>query len=108
MRQARWSMLWLLALAPVVRGGDMPVTKDANGLFVLTRVRYYPAPGQEQALVGGKLQGSNRSELDGFETLAEIKEAPAAGQWSELTFGNSQVYRWVRYKGPAGSYGRVA
>ncbi|HEY5310988.1 MAG TPA: chitobiase/beta-hexosaminidase C-terminal domain-containing protein, partial [Pirellulales bacterium] len=52
--------------------------------------------------------GSNTSATTGFEVLAEILAAPPAGQWSELAFANRKPYRWIRYEGPRGSYGRVS
>jgi hypothetical protein len=58
-------------------------------------------------MVGGKFEGSNLSRYAGFVTLAEIKEAPTANQWSELTFDNKKAYRWLRYMGPASALGKV-
>jgi len=77
-------------------------------VVAVNRVRYFPAPGRELAMAGGKIAGSNVSVREGFEPLAEIKSAPAAGQWSELTFTNTKRYRWIRYEAPPGSYGNVA
>ncbi len=71
-------------------------------------VRYFPAPDRAKAMVGGKFAGSNVSATQGFEVLAEIKAAPAEGEWTELTFDNARVYRWLRYEAPAGSHGNVA
>jgi len=85
-------------------GADQP-QPAANAV---NRVRYFPAPNREQAMVGGKITGSNVSEREGFESLAEITIAPPAGQWSELTFSNTKLYRWIRYEAPAGSHGNVA
>jgi hypothetical protein len=75
---------------------------------VCTRVRFYPAPKSEQAMLGGQFQGSNTSPSTGFQTLAEIKTAPPAGEWTDLTLDNHTLYRWLRYAGPAGSYGKIA
>ena len=74
--------------------------------LVCNRVRFLPAPGNERAMIGGKFEGSNVSRRDGFQTLAEIKTAPPAGQWGELTFDNTKVYRWLRYVGPTGAQGK--
>jgi hypothetical protein len=76
----------------------------------INRVRFFPAAGHEQAMVGGKITGSNVSDRDGFEPIAgaEITAVPTAGQWLEITFPNTKLYRWVRYEAPAGSHGNVA
>lgn len=76
--------------------------------LVFNRVRFLPAPKAEQAMVGGVFSGSNTSAKQGFEVLAEVKDVPPAGQWSELTFANQKPYRWIRYEGPRGSYGKVS
>lgn len=79
-----------------------------KGPAVVDRVRFYPAPEREQALVGGKFSGSNVSPGEGFHVLAEIKTPPPRGAWGELAFANTVPYRWVRYEAPAGSRGNVA
>jgi len=77
-------------------------------LLIFNRARFYPAPGKEQAMLGGKFSGSNVSPNAGFELLGEIKTAPAPNQWNELAIPNTKPYRWLRYDAPAGSYGMVA
>jgi hypothetical protein len=72
------------------------------------RVRFMPAAGREQALVGGKFTGSNISARDGYEVFAEIKDVPKAGTWTEFSVPNAKTYRWVRYEAPPGSRGGVA
>ena len=81
---------------------------QAAGPVVVDRVRFFPAPEREQALVGGRVSGSNVSPFDGFKVLAEIKLAPPRGTWGELKFDNTTPYRWVRYEAPAGSRGNLA
>ncbi len=75
--------------------------------FTCDRVRFFPTPGGERAMVGGKFEGSDVSRYMGFVTLAEIKETPAPKQWSELKFPNPHAYRWLRYVGPADAQGRL-
>jgi hypothetical protein len=75
---------------------------------VVNRVRFYPAPGGEQAMVGGQFAGSNVSPTEGFEVIATISSAPAAHEWTELTFENRRVYRWLRYVGPRESHSKIA
>ncbi len=75
---------------------------------VVNRVRFFPAPEREHAMVGGKFTGSKVSASEGYQLLAEIKTAPKRGEWSEITFENKTPYRWVRYEAPAGSHGNIA
>ncbi len=75
---------------------------------VVNRLRFFPAPEREQAMIGGKVTGSNTSDHEGFEAVAEITEAPKAGQWNEVSFANTKLYRWIRYEAPPGSHGNVA
>lgn len=87
---------------------DAPRTyPNSGGRLVWDRVRFYPAPGFEKDMVGGKFAGSNVSATAGYEVLAEIKEVPPAGQWSELTFDGQRPHRWVRYEAPPGSFGHI-
>jgi hypothetical protein len=81
---------------------------SASGRGPVDRVRFFPAPGHEQEMLGGKFTGSNVSERTGYEELARIASVPPAGQWSEFSWPGQKAYRWVRYEAPPGSYGRVA
>jgi len=72
------------------------------------RIRFVPAPDRGEGMVGGRVAGSNVSASEGFTVLAEIKTAPRAGEWNELSIGNKAPYRWVRYEAPAGSRGNLA
>lgn len=72
------------------------------------RVRFYPAKGNSQALVGGVFQGSNTSPTNDFVDLIKIAQAPHEGAFSELKFPNLQVYRYIKYASPSGSHGAIA
>jgi hypothetical protein len=85
-----------------------PVPAAEPAVFPVNRARFFPAPDKEQAMVGGKITGSNVSDREGFEPIAAITSAPAAGQWSEVSFSNTKLYRWIRYEAPAGSNGDIA
>jgi CubicO group peptidase (beta-lactamase class C family) len=103
------------------RGYSMPMSPGtAVAIPACDRVRFFPARGAEQAMVGGRFLASNGPDLpsieaqssavciDGFKVLAEIQSRPAPGRWTELTFANSTPYRWLVYAAPLGSHGRVA
>jgi hypothetical protein len=80
---------------------------NSGGRLVWDRVRFKPAPGFERDLVGGKFSGSNVSATTGYEVLAEIKTAPPAGQWTDMSFDGQRPHRWIRYEAPPGSYGHI-
>ena len=93
-----------LALASV----SLSAAAFAADPVAVNRVRFFPAPERGQAMVGGKITGSNLSQTEGFTVLAEIKAAPKRGEWGELKFENAAPFRWVRYEAPAGSRGNIA
>ncbi len=96
-----------LAFLPIVRAVDPPPSVLPPEAPVFNHARLYPVAAREKMVVGGKFCGSNVSATEGFETLAEIKEAPAPETWVELVFNNKKLYRWLRYEAPAGSFGSV-
>lgn len=59
-------------------------------------------------MIGGKIEGSNVSRLDGFVKLAEVRQAPAAKMWAEVSFDNTKVYRWLRFTAPHELHGKVS
>lgn len=69
---------------------------------ICDRVRFFPAKGEEQAMVGGVFEGSNTSQTEGFVKLGGITAAPKAGEWTEVKLNNAKVCRWLQYRGPKG------
>ena len=80
----------------------------AAKLILADHVRLLPAKDREQALVGGKISGSNTSPTAGFQTLGEITTAPKSNEWAEVKLSSTKPYRWLRFEAPAGSHGNVA
>lgn len=72
------------------------------------RVRIWPANGQAAMLVGARVQGSNSGPTTDFVDLVELTQAPSEGQFTTLTFSNTQRYRFLRYYAPPGSQGGLA
>jgi hypothetical protein len=107
MKRTRWTVSAVVVCQAVLllQAADK---EEPKGAAAVNRVRFFPAPGREKAMVGGKFVGSNLAPNNGSQVLAEIKNAPAAGQWTELTFTNDKVYRWIKYEAPAGAHGNVA
>jgi hypothetical protein len=90
---------------PPVQGNATPNTHSP---VVIDRVRFFPAPHREKAMVGAKFTGSNVSSTDGFKILGEITAAPKDGEWNDLSLPNTAPYRWIRYEAPPGSHGNIA
>jgi Chitobiase/beta-hexosaminidase C-terminal domain len=99
--------LLVCQIALVLAADKEPAVAEDKGP-ICNRVRFFPSPDGEKAMVGGKFTGSNLSQGNGFQLLGEIKTAPPTGKWTELTFPNQNIYRWIRYEAPAGSHGNVA
>ena len=95
-------------LGAVVLLAGTAEAQPAAKLLAVDRVRLLPAPGHEKALLHGTIHGSIVSAQEGFELLAEVKSTPKPGQWLELTVPNAKPYRWIKYEGPAGSYGWIS
>ena len=70
---------------------------------VCNHVTFDPQPG----IVGSRIEGSNTSRIDGFVTLATVKEMPAPKTKGDITFDNKTVYRWLRFIGPRGTPGKL-
>ncbi|MCL2449444.1 MAG: chitobiase/beta-hexosaminidase C-terminal domain-containing protein, partial [Polyangiaceae bacterium] len=101
------------SVADATRGdGSGPGTaRGDSGCFAvpaLTQVRFFPRPGEASRMVGGKIVGSNVSPTDGFVDIATIDSAPPDGAWTALPLPSPPPYRFVKYYGPAGSFGDVA
>jgi Chitobiase/beta-hexosaminidase C-terminal domain len=91
--------------------GASDAGSDAGGCWQLPavdRVRLYPAPGKAALLAQGKIEGSNTSAMNGFVELARVASAPQEGQWIELRVAAARAYRYVKYHGPAASFGALA
>jgi hypothetical protein len=88
---------------------------------VLTKVRFFAMPRHEQDLAGGQIVASEAPapppeesnglpiSIEKFTVLAEIKTAPAPGQWGELPIENNATpYRRIAYAAPAPSPTKAA
>ena len=109
-----------IALCMLLLGGGALAASAAAEIPAVDRVRFFPAPGAAQLMVGGQFVASNGPDLPniepqssavslrGFKVLVEIRSAPAADQWTEIKFANHMPYRWLAYAAPPGSHGKVA
>ncbi len=89
------------APATVKAGGD-------SGCPAVTSIRYFPRDGQAKRMQRGRFSGSNGGPTTDFETIAELKEAPPDGQWSEIRLAKPVRCRFVKYEAPLNGWGNVA
>ena len=82
--------------------------KDGTERLVCNHVRILPRAGFRQLVKGAIIQGSNLGTMDGFVELATITEDAKEGEWLDVKFANSKVYRFLRYYGPPDSWCNIA
>jgi len=76
--------------------------------LAVTQVKLYPSDGNSTSLAGATIVGSNESATNGFTTLATVP-LNASGPSVTLDIpANTASYRYVKFYGTAGSFGRVA
>lgn len=74
----------------------------------LTRIRFYPRKAFAQRMLKGRFSGSNAGKTTDFQTVAEIKEVPPEGQWTEIQLAKPVRFRYLKYESPMGGWGNVA
>jgi len=91
-------------------GGYTGVKLNSVNGKVITKIRFYPR-GWEQyfidRMIGGKFQGSNTGENEGYTDLYTITTTPNS-QWNEVIINNPNAYTYIRYIGPNGGYCNVS
>jgi Fibronectin type III domain/Divergent InlB B-repeat domain len=81
-----------------------PLTVTAN-YKVSDKIRYYPRSGHRLRMVGGVFEGTN-DPASGYNELHTISANPPLA-WTTVNV-NLRGYKYLRYRGPNGSYGNVA
>jgi len=80
---------------------------EGNGNNIKS-IRYYPRPDYEVRMPGGKFQGSNTSQTEGFKDLYTVESQPSPG-WKEVTLADSTTaYRYIRYLSPPSGNGNIS
>jgi Divergent InlB B-repeat domain len=74
---------------------------------VRDRIRYYPRSGHLGRMVGGVFEGTNGNRVTGNYTPIHTISATPPLAWTSVNV-NLGNYRYLRYRGPNGSYGNVA
>ena len=104
----------IAAMAGAAYAADAPPAAAGPGVGPraacpeLTSIRFFPRKGFAQRMVKGRFVGSNAGRTTDFQTIAEIKEPPPDGQWSEITLAKPVRYRYLKYESPLGGWGNVA
>lgn len=81
----------------------------SNNSKAVTKIRFCSRSGLESRMNGGVFQGSNTADFSsGVVTLHTVEGSPRSGGWTTLLPGNNQVFRYVRYMGPADSFCDIA
>ena len=79
----------------------------ADGVSVITRIRYAPRPDAAHRMIGGHFQGANSPDFSDAETFAGVGARPDSWVMTEQHVANGKPYRYVRFLSPNG-YGSVA
>ena len=74
----------------------------------VTSVKLYPANGDATSIAGGTIMGSNQSETNGFTTIATVPNNASGSTVTLDASQNTTSYRYVKFYGKSGSYGKVA
>jgi hypothetical protein len=93
--------------APTSDGAYVGVDTNSDGTLLGDSIKYYPRAGRAERMVGGVFEGTTGDPVSGpYTTIYTITSVPPL-EWNvvRVDLGN---YRYLRYRGPDGSYGNVA
>jgi formylglycine-generating enzyme required for sulfatase activity len=80
---------------------------DAGATGSGDTIRFYPRSGFTERMVGGVFEGTNGDPVNGpYTTIYTVTNNPPLA-WTEVSVSLGD-YRYLRYRGPSGSYGNVA
>jgi hypothetical protein len=85
---------------------DLTIEATYSAVDRKDKIRYYPRAGFAYRMVGGVFEGTNCNPLTGTYTPFYTITNPASA-WSEVN-ANLGDFRYLRYRGPNGSYGNIA
>ena len=86
---------------------DVTITATYSTISTGDVIRYFPREGYNGRMIGGVFEGTNGDPVSGpYTTVHTISGNPSLN-WTSvgLSLGS---YRYLRYRGPNGSYGNVA
>ncbi len=74
----------------------------------VTRIRFFPAPGQAAGMKGGRFTGSITSVTNDFEELVKIEKEVVEGQWNEVPVTGKSLYRYLKYEAQVNTGAAIA
>ncbi len=87
-------------------GAYTGVDVGAGNVATVTAIRYWARSGWSSRMIGGIFEASNNS-TSGYVILGTISSASDT-TWTTLTVTSAIAYRYLRYRGPDGSWCNVA
>jgi hypothetical protein len=81
---------------------------DLGSPAAITAIRFSPWSGYDSAMVGGSFQGANTVDFSAAVKLWVITNTPPDATLTAQAINSTNVFRYVRYLSPAGSYGDIA
>jgi List-Bact-rpt repeat protein/fibronectin type III domain protein len=107
----RWVGDWVILSNPLIAtttatmpSQDVTITANYRGV---DQIRFYPRAGFSARMVGGVFEGTNGDPVTGSYTKIYTITTNPPVAWTEVTVSLGD-YRYLRYRGPNGSYGNVA
>lgn len=85
-------------------GGVTGIDLGVNGQSQVSLIQFSPRVGFAHRMVGGVFEGSQNGTT--YVPLATVTSSPVANQ--QIVVTNTNAYRYLRYRGPNGSYGNIA
>ena len=86
---------------------SLDVTITATYIATGDVIRYFPRDGYNSRMIGGVFEGTNGDPVSGpYTTVHTISDYPPLN-WTSVGVSLGS-YRYLRYRGPNGSYGNVA
>lgn len=99
-------------VATLLCAGYLPIAAQNNSATVryspVTRIRFFPAPGQAAGMKGGRFTGSITSATNDFEELVKIEKDVIEGQWNEIVVTGKPLYRFLKYEAQPNTGAAVA
>ncbi len=87
------------SFVPAANGGFINLDVGAGASAQVTSIRYFPRPGFESRMNGGRFEGSTNG--TSWTTLASLSSAPSSG-WHTLPITQPTLFRFFRYIHPSG------
>ncbi|MBC7807055.1 MAG: chitobiase/beta-hexosaminidase C-terminal domain-containing protein [Akkermansiaceae bacterium] len=106
------STIYAGGVVALICAGCRPLAAQSNSASTryspVTRIRFFPAPGQAAGMKGGRFTGSITSATNDFEELARIEKDVIEGQWNEVAVTGKPLYSFLKYEAEPNTGAAVA